>query len=388
MTNEVNFAEQFLSEVARISALLDLSKIEAAAIMLSNLRSSGGRLFILGVGGSAANASHAVNDFRKIAGIEAYAPTDNVAELTARVNDEGWTTVFENWLRTSRLQQRDVILVFSVGGGDLERNVSANLVCAVQFAKSVGAKVIGIVGRDGGHTAKVADCCILIPTINAARVTPLVEAFQAVIWHLLVSHPAVQIEPTKWESTASAAVLQPAVFLDRDGVLNRVVLRNGKPCPPASEDEFEIVTEAQAALQLLRMKGFKLIVVTNQPDVARGTSTRQIVDAIHRKLTNSIAVDDIFVCYHDDADDCSCRKPKPGLLFEAARRHGINLLASFMVGDRWRDVEAGQNAGCHTILIGEGYQERAPKRAPDVELRSLQEAVDWILARGPSKRSW
>lgn len=379
MTNEVNFAEQFLFEVARISALLDLSQIEAAAVMLSNLRSSGGRLFILGVGGSAANASHAVNDFRKIAGIEAYAPTDNVAELTARVNDEGWTTVFENWLRTSRLQQRDVILVFSVGGGDLERNVSPNLVSAVQFAKSVGAKVIGIVGRDGGHTAKVADCCILIPTINAARVTPLVEAFQAVIWHLLVSHPAVQIEQTKWESTAPAAVLQPAVFLDRDGVLNRVVLRNGKRCPPASEDEFEIVTEAQAALQLLRMKGFKLIVVTNQPDVARGTSTRQIVDAIHSKLTNSIAVDDIFVCYHDDADDCSCRKPKPGLLFEAARRHGINLLASFMVGDRWRDVEAGQNAGCRTILIGEGYQERAPKRAPDAELRSLQEAVDWIL---------
>jgi D-sedoheptulose 7-phosphate isomerase len=166
------------------------------------LRSTGGRLFILGVGGSAANASHAVNDFRKIAGIEAYAPTDNVSELTARTNDEGWATVFEGWLKTSKLHARDAVLVFSVGGGDVERNVSPNLVAALKLAKTVGAKIIGVVGRDGGYTAKVADVCVLIPAVNPVHVTPHSEAFQAVVWHLLVSHPAVKVEQTKWESTA------------------------------------------------------------------------------------------------------------------------------------------------------------------------------------------
>ena len=196
------FAGKFLAEAAQIVARLDRPSLEKAAKMIGELRSTGGRLFILGVGGSAANASHAVNDFRKIAGIEAYAPTDNVSELTARTNDEGWATVFEGWLTTSKLQARDAVLVFSVGGGDLERNVSPNLVAALKLAKSVGAKIIGVVGRDGGYTAKVADTCVLIPVVNPVHVTPHSEAFQAVVWHLLVSHPAVKVEQTKWESTA------------------------------------------------------------------------------------------------------------------------------------------------------------------------------------------
>ena len=202
MTRELTFAEQFLAEASQIVAKLDVSVLEKAARMIADVRASGGRMFLLGVGGSAANASHAVNDFRKIAGIEAYAPTDNVSELTARTNDEGWATVFESWLKTSRLQARDLVLVFSVGGGDLERNVSPNLVAALKLAKSVGAKIIGVVGRDGGYTAKVADACIVIPTVNPAHVTPHTEAFQAIVWHLLVTHPAVKIEQTKWESTA------------------------------------------------------------------------------------------------------------------------------------------------------------------------------------------
>lgn len=164
------------------------------------MRNSGGRLFILGVGGSAANASHAANDFRKIAGIETYAPTDNVSELTARTNDEGWATVFEAWLRGSRLTSRDAILIFSVGGGNLEKNVSPNLVAALRYAKSVGARILGIVGRDGGYTAQVADACVIVPTVNAAHTTPHTEAFQAVVWHLLVSHPALKQAETKWES--------------------------------------------------------------------------------------------------------------------------------------------------------------------------------------------
>jgi len=202
MSTEQTFAAKFLAEAAQIVERLDRASLEKAARLIAELRATGGRLFILGVGGSAANASHAVNDFRKIGGIEAYAPTDNVSELTARTNDEGWATVFESWLKTSKLQARDAVLVFSVGGGDLERNVSPNLVAALKLAKSVGAKVIGVVGRDGGYTAKVADACVLIPVVNPVHVTPHSEAFQAVVWHLLVSHPAVKVEQTKWESTA------------------------------------------------------------------------------------------------------------------------------------------------------------------------------------------
>jgi len=196
----MSFSEQYLSEVQRVVDRLDAGAIERMASLLADIRSQGGRLFILGVGGSAANASHAVNDFRKIAGIESYAPTDNVSELTARTNDEGWSTVFEAWLRISRLTRNDGILVLSVGGGSLEKQVSPNLVSALQFARSVGAKIIGIVGRDGGYTATVADACVLIPIVNAVHVTPHSEAFQAVVWHLLVSHPLLKSAATRWES--------------------------------------------------------------------------------------------------------------------------------------------------------------------------------------------
>lgn len=200
----VNFSAVFLAEVEEVARKLDSLAIEQMASRLLSIREQGGRLFILGVGGSAGNASHAVNDFRKIVGIEAYAPTDNVSELTARTNDEGWPTVFEAWLRVSRLQTRDALLVFSVGGGSLERNVSPNLVAALDYGKSVGASVLGIVGRDGGYTARVADMCVIIPTVHRDRITPHSEAFQAIVWHLLVSHPALQQRATKWESIEPA----------------------------------------------------------------------------------------------------------------------------------------------------------------------------------------
>ena len=196
----MSFSKQFLSEAKQVIDGLDVDAIEAVANILAATRSSGGRLFILGVGGSAANASHAVNDFRKIAGIEAYAPTDNVSELTARTNDEGWATVFESWLKVSRLKPEDALLIFSVGGGNLEKNVSPNLVAALQLAKSVGAKITGIVGRDGGYTATVAAACVIVTTVNPARTTPHAEAFQAVVWHCIVSHPVLKQAETKWES--------------------------------------------------------------------------------------------------------------------------------------------------------------------------------------------
>jgi D-sedoheptulose 7-phosphate isomerase len=197
----MSYTTDYIAEATQILAQLDTAVIERLAALLVELRERGGRLFFLGVGGSAANASHAVNDFRKIAQIEAYTPTDNVSELTARVNDESWEGVFANWLRGSRLTARDMIFVLSVGGGDLERNISPNLVRALEFAKSVGATICGIVGRDGGYTAQVADACVIVPTVNSETITPHAEAFQAVIWHLLVSHPSLRATEMKWEST-------------------------------------------------------------------------------------------------------------------------------------------------------------------------------------------
>jgi D-sedoheptulose 7-phosphate isomerase len=201
----MSHAVEFIADAARILAQLDPAVIEKLAGLLVQVRQRGGRLFFLGVGGSAANCSHAVNDFRKIAQIEAYAPTDNVSELTARTNDDGWETVFVNWLRVSKLSAKDMIFVLSVGGGDLDKNISPNLVRALQYAKEVGAAIGGICGRSGGYTAMVADACVIVPTVNTTTVTPHAEAFQGVVWHLLVSHPALKASETKWESASKRA---------------------------------------------------------------------------------------------------------------------------------------------------------------------------------------
>jgi D-sedoheptulose 7-phosphate isomerase len=197
----MNYTQQHIEETEAILKKIDTARVEKMAELLTETKVREGRLFFLGVGGSAANCSHAVNDFRKIVGIESYAPTDNVSELTARTNDEGWATIFVEWLKTSRLGKNDAVFVMSVGGGSLEKNISPNLVSALQYAKSVGAKILGILGRDGGYTAKVADACCIVPTVNPETITPHSEAFQAVIWHLLVSHPKLKVNATKWEST-------------------------------------------------------------------------------------------------------------------------------------------------------------------------------------------
>ena len=199
----MSYSTQHLKETAEIVAKINPADCDKCVAELRAVREHGGRLFMLGVGGSAANASHAVNDFRKIAGIETYAPTDNVSELTARTNDEGWASVFVEWLRTSKLSSKDCLFILSVGGGNIEKNVSPNLVAALQLAKQVGAHVIGIVGKDGGYTAKVADACVIVPTVNPNNVTPHSEAFQAVIWHLFVSHPDLKVNQTKWESVTA-----------------------------------------------------------------------------------------------------------------------------------------------------------------------------------------
>ena len=197
----MSYAQQHVNEAIAILNKMDVDAIEKMAVLLADIKRAGGRIFFLGVGGSAGNCSHAVNDFRKISGIESYAPTDNVSELTARTNDEGWATVFVEWLKISKLSGKDALFIMSVGGGNLEKNISPNLVEAIKYAKVVGAKVTGIVGRDGGYTAQAADVCVIVPTVNPDTITPHSEAFQAVIWHLLVSHPLLKASQTKWEST-------------------------------------------------------------------------------------------------------------------------------------------------------------------------------------------
>jgi D-sedoheptulose 7-phosphate isomerase len=206
-----DYIDQYLDEAIQIIHGIDRHALQKMVDLLVAVRERGGRLFILGVGGGAAHASHAVNDFRKIARIEAYTPSDNVSELTARINDDGWETSYANWLAGSRLAAKDLVFVFSVGGGSLAQNVSPNLVRALQYARQVGAAVCGVVGRDGGYTAQVADACLVIPTVNAKTVTPHVEAFQAVAWHLLVSHPALQAAPMKWEAVDGEAYLDPSI---------------------------------------------------------------------------------------------------------------------------------------------------------------------------------
>ena len=283
----MTYAQKHIAETVEIASKIDVNAIETMADLLAGVKSEDGRIFFLGVGGSAGNCGHAVNDFRKIVGIEAYAPTDNVSELTARTNDEGWATIFAEWLKVSKLKPKDALFIFSVGGGNLEKNISPNLVEAIKYAKSVGAKVTGVVGRDGGYTAQAADACCIIPTVNSETVTPHSEAFQAVVWHLLVSHPKLKANQTKWESTARK--VKRAVFLDRDGVLNRAIVRDGKPYPPAHVSELEILPGSKRLWRGCARRAFCLIVVTNQPDVARGATTREAVEDDQRRPWRGVA---------------------------------------------------------------------------------------------------
>ena len=196
----MTYAQQHLDESIEVIKKIDVATVEKMVDLLATVKAEGGRIFFLGVGGSAGNCSHAVNDFRKIVEIESYAPTDNVSELTARANDDGWAAIFAGWLKISKLSKKDAVFIFSVGGGNLEKNISPNLVEALKYAKTIGAKITGVVGRDGGYTAQVADACVIVPTVNPDNITPHSEAFQAVVWHLLVSHPKLKTNQTKWES--------------------------------------------------------------------------------------------------------------------------------------------------------------------------------------------
>ncbi|MGI8792804.1 MAG: HAD-IIIA family hydrolase [Acidimicrobiales bacterium] len=367
-------SQAYLREVAEVAGLVDADALERLADELVALRERGGRLFLLGVGGSAANCSHAVNDFRKLCGIEAYTPVDNVAELTARTNDEGWDTVFAAWLAGSHATSADAVLVLSVGGGDAVRGVSANIVHGLDEAKSRGMRVFGIVGRDGGHTAKVGDAVIVIPTVGR-DVTPHTEAFQAVLLHALSCHPNLMSQPNRWETIDRGQPGgRPAAFLDRDGVLIRT--RGPGSAAVRTVDALELLPGAEAAVDRLHQHGLRVVVVTNQRDVGDGELGQDVLDDMHAWLNDRLHVDAVEVC--TCGDGCRRYKPEPGMLVDAAKRLGIDLRRSFMVGDRWRDIGAGHAAGCTTVLIGDGYGEPFPVE-PDHLVASIDEATTLLL---------
>ncbi len=372
----MSFTKQFLAEVQQVTAQLNEAAIEKCAGELAAIRERGGRLFILGVGGSAGNAGHAVNDFRKICGFEAYAPTDNVSELTARTNDEGWPTIFAEWLRGSRIKAEDGLLIFSVGGGNVEKNVSPNLVSAIQLAKT---------SRCDGHRRCRARWRLHREASDGMRDCPDGESNarhpsqrSLSSCHLALVRIASQAQ-SRADQMGKHKVKVRAVFLDRDGVINRALEREARPYPPATLAEFEILPDVPAACAKLKAAGFLLVVVTNQPDVGRGTLKREFVERIHAHMTAQLPIDRVEVCFHagKGASHCDCRKPKPGMLMRAAREMGINIAQSWMVGDRWRDVDCGHAAGCKTIFIDRGYAEEL-KQKPDFSARNLAEAADII----------
>ena len=380
----MSHAAQYLSEAKQVIDGLNIGAIERMADLLVRTRQRGGRLFILGVGGSAANASHAVNDFRKIAGIEAYAPTDNVSELTARTNDEGWATIFVEWLRVSRLRPEDLIFVLSVGGGNLEKNVSPNLVTALQYAQEVGTPVIGIVGQGrrlhgqgGGGLRDRADGQ---PRAHHAALRGVSGGGLAPAGLASPAQGPCRPSGSPSDEPAAGRRRAPPCGLPRSRRRPEPGDRPRRPpVPPQSPEAFEILPGVAEAVRRLHDAGFLLIVATNQPDVARGTQRREVVEAMNARLLAAMPIDEIRVCY-EDGDDCPRRKPNPGLLLEAAQAHGIDLPESYMVGDRWRDVEAGRRAGCRTVFIDLDYDERRPAPPADHDATGLPDAADWILS--------
>lgn len=372
MRSEFEFIETFLRETVQIASQIDMAPIHRLVEYLGALHDRGGRLFILGVGGSAANASHAVNDFRKITGIETYAPTDNVSELTARTNDEGWETVFEAWLRGSHLNELDTILILSVSGGDEKKKMSSNLVRAIDYAKSVHADILGIVGSADGYTAKMANACVVVPVVNAAHVTPHSEAWQSVIWHLLVSHPKLKKVQTRFESVTDTAPSNRAVFIDRDGTLTT----------SAKSERYPLTApDACSSIDRLKKAGFKVFMVTNQPDINRGIiSPEEFTLGTASMLLPPL--DGIYMCPHTNANNCDCRKPKAGMLLQAAGEHNIDLSKSYMIGDTWRDAGAGFGARCKKVFIVNSAKFVGQTALLDrytINVASLTEAVAKIL---------
>ncbi len=396
-------ARAYFDAVGEIAAAIDVAQVDAMARGLAAVRERGGRLFIVGVGGGAGHASHAVNDFRKLCLIESYAPTDNVSELTARTNDDGWDTSFTEWLAVSRLVADDALLVFSVGGGSREHNVSVNVVNAIERAHELGAAVYGVVGAPGGTLAQLADVAVVIRAPDHLK-TPLVESFQAVVWHALVSHPELAARQGHWESTRRRPGRGPvsgarAAFVDRDGTINELVLdpRTGRPESPLRVEDVALIPGAAGALRRLAAGGWLLVGVSNQPAAAKGTARPEQLADVQARVLELLAaegarLDGFRICPHHPegvvpelTGPCDCRKPAPGMLLDAARELEIDLERSWMIGDTDSDVLAGAAAGCRTVLIEQeaSSHKRKGTAQPDAVTPDLQAAAALLLGEEP-----
>lgn len=364
-----DFAQKYLEETAEITRQLDLVALERMFEILSEVKKKKGRIFFLGVGGGAGTGSHAANDFNKIAGISTVNLTDNFSLLTALANDEGWESIFHRQVKMHRLGPNDCLFIYSVGGGGLK--TSSNIGPAINYAKRMGARVLGVVGKDTGETAKKADAYLMIPKIAEERITPHVEDFQLLVDHLLSNF----LNTVKFEK---------AVFLDRDGVINRLILERGPRESPVHPDEFELLPGALEALRLLKNEGYFLAVVSNQPNIAKGKTTLENHLAIEEKMDKLLgreaAIDAYYYClHHPDSEqvvvgelllDCECRKPKPGLLTQAINEWSLDPSSSWMVGDSETDIEAGRLASVpEEQLIHIGNHVQGLKEAAELVLK-------------------
>lgn len=374
--NPSEFIKTYLAETSVIAQQLDAQMIEKALHILLQVKKQGARLFFVGVGGGAGTGSHAANDFNKIAQISTFCLSDNPSLLTALANDEGWEAIFKRQLQMHKLNSHDCIFIFSVGGGN--QNVSSNLVSAIGYAKEVGAKIIGVVGSDTGATAKLADACIFVPLLHPDRKTPHTESFQLVINHLLsnaIYHIAK--ETISDNAVSKIATEKKAIFLDRDGVINNMIMRGDVVSSPRNMEEFSLIPEVAQCLADFKAMGFLNIVFTNQPDIARGLLLQEDLANMHAIITKAMPVDSIIYCPHDNGDNCACRKPKPGMILQTAKNLSLDLSSSYVIGDSEKDISAGKFAGCKTFFIKKAYNENS-KKEYDFEVGSLQEAVNMI----------
>ncbi|MBU3918702.1 HAD-IIIA family hydrolase [Patescibacteria group bacterium] len=359
------YITKYLSETEEIVKSIDKEAIEKVVNVLLWVKSQKGRLFFLGVGGGAGTGSHAANDFNKYAKISSFCLSDNASLITALTNDENFDAIFKRQLEMHSLTPNDCLFIFSVGGGT--ETTSKNLVAAIEYAKEIGAKIVGVVGKDTGATAQKGDGCIIVPCPEESRRTAHTESFQLMMDHLIVF----------LLDEIGNEMKNKAIFWDRDGIINKVVTRNGETSSPWKLEEFEILSDVKECLEMSKEMGFLNIVFTNQPDISRGNLRIEDLEKMHKIIAEKLPMDEIKFCPHDNQDNCSCRKPKPGLISEAVEKWSIDLGKSYVIGDSWKDIEAGKSAGCKTFLLRREYNKDFQKDY-DFEINNLKQAVKII----------
>ena len=361
------FIKNFTSSLADI----DIVKLEKLALEIINLRKTQGKLFLLGVGGSAGNCSHAVNDFRKLCKINAFCPTDNISEITARINDEGWENSYKDWLEDSGLSKKDALFVFSVGGGDIKKKVSVNLIRAIKLAKEKKSKVFSIVGRKNSYTFKNSNISLVVKSAPNL-ITPTSETMQVLVWHSLVSLQQLMIKKNQMVKKKN----KNFIFLDRDGVINKSRIVNGKPFAPTKFSDFKIFKYTKNCLKRLNEK-FIILIITNQPDIGNKILKKKEFNKMCSLLKKKYPIQEVYFCPHKKEDGCDCRKPKIGLLKKAYSKYVFNKKKTFMIGDRNSDMIAAEQFGIKPIFIDRNYKEQKPLISIP-RFKNLVKAVSYV----------